>query len=132
MFNPKFASGSKNLRKEAISKGEDADIVFIVGKQKHRIPSYKQVLSLSNEVLKVQFQGNFKERSAKELFLPDLDPKAFHLFLQFLYFGEFEVDDDEKSLDLVLKIYEIAHRYLAQQLIKVCAKFVALKLVPHH
>lgn len=106
----------------------DADVVFIVGKQKHRFPSYKQVLSLSNDVLKSQFQSNFKDKSAKEIIIPDLDPKAFQLFLQFLYFGEFEVTDDENCLDLVLKVYEIAHRYLAKQLMRACDNFVTLKV----
>ena len=121
---------SRNQRKQSINNGVNADIVFVVGTQKHRIPSYKQVLSLSNEVLKVQFQADFKDKSAKEIFIPDLDPKAFQLFLQFLYFGEFELDDNAQSLDMALKVYEIGHRYLAKQLKQVCAKFLT-QMIDH-
>ena len=124
----KLVNGSKLFRKYQINNGEVSDVVFIVGPNKQEILGYKQLLSLSNDVFNAQFNNQYLDKNTDEIRIPDLDPEAFNLFLQFLYFGEFEINDDEKSLDLILKIYEIGHRYLTKHLMEICCTFVGTKL----
>ncbi|XP_044739946.1 BTB/POZ domain-containing protein 2-like [Chrysoperla carnea] len=101
-----------------------ADIYFILKKDKEqrRIPAHKFVLSLGSEVFKKMFFGSLAIKS-DTIGITDVEPAAFMVLLNFLYFNEVQI-----NFKIVTHTLYVAKKYVVPALEKHCVDFLKKNL----
>lgn len=111
-------------RAERIKSLLDADITFVVGPEKHKIPAYSQLLILANDVFRVMLKGgSFGYENKTEYEIPEFSPKDFKNFLEYMY---------NDKIDFVIStpcnIYKIAHQFMVKPLCESCLDHICKNL----
>lgn len=71
-----------------------ADVYFVCGDAKERIPAHKMILSKAGRVFDDMFYGNSTENFNADVELPTTSPSAFKDFLQLIYLDKVDVKDE--------------------------------------
>ncbi|KAJ6250603.1 btb/poz domain-containing [Anaeramoeba flamelloides] len=102
-----------------VNNKEFADLKFVVGKKKSIFYAHKFFLSLVStywrNVLYSEGWETRLTRALTEIYLPELEPRIFRSFLQFVYTRSVEIKGD-----LVFELRDIAKKYEIEELFKYC------------
>ncbi|KAJ6240726.1 btb/poz domain-containing [Anaeramoeba flamelloides] len=102
-----------------VNNKEFADVKFVVGKKKAIFYAHKFFLSLVSaywrNVLYSKGWETRRTRSLTEIYLPDLEPRIFLSFLQFVYTRSVKIKGN-----LVFELLDIAKKYGIEELFKYC------------
>ncbi|XP_044728793.1 BTB/POZ domain-containing protein 2-like isoform X2 [Chrysoperla carnea] len=106
---------------------ELSDIYFVLkndnkDEKQHRIPGHKLVLSVRSDVFKSMFFGSLATNTA-EIEIPDVDPTAFMVLLNFLYCNDILI-----SSETVMNILYVAKKYIVPELENHCVEFLEKEL----
>lgn len=111
---------AENLNDMFISK-EHTDVTLHV--KAKTFSAHKVILAARSPVFTAMFQNDMIEKQTGEIKIPDCDPDAFDVFLEFLYSATVDFEKCNAS-----ELYKIAHKYDVSDLKSVCSDFVAEKL----
>lgn len=120
LITSKSAFASKICRKQYLDE-KTADIHFMCGKQRERVPAHKCILSKASDAFDNMFYGPLAEPG--DIHLPDTSPAAFKDFLQFCYLDEVNLD-----LEHIVEIMDLTNKYCMPECLVVCGKFWAKHL----
>ncbi len=99
-----------------------------VGQQKKLWVLHEEILCARSEYFKKAFQGGFKEAIDKEITLPEFDPAAFSLVVDWIYGGVLKTqssyvednkgptDEEIKAMSQFCKLYHIAQTLCVEEL----------------
>lgn len=98
---------------------ETADVHFVIGdqQQSERIPAHKIILSIGSDVFKAMFYGEMKETG--DIVIVDASVAAFTEFLQFFYFNEVELTEEN-----VPEIVNLGKKYDVINCLTNCERFL--------
>ncbi|XP_055705848.1 kelch repeat and BTB domain-containing protein 3-like [Phlebotomus papatasi] len=96
-----------------------SDMIFVVGKEKKRVPGHKFILSSCSWQFYNAF--NLLKLDKDELPVEDVSYESFLGFLSYCYTGKVFLDD--KS---TLEILKLAHRFQIDHLVKLCTDYLYL------
>lgn len=119
LITSKSAFASKISRKQYLDE-KTADIHFICGKQRERIPAHKSILAKASDAFDSMFYGPLAEADIQ---LPDTSPDAFKDFLQFCY-----LDEVNLNLEHIVEIMDLTNKYCMTECTVVCGNFWAKHL----
>ncbi|KAK0398386.1 hypothetical protein QR680_002568 [Steinernema hermaphroditum] len=110
-----------------------ADVYFLVGSNRDRIPAHKFILSTGSVVFCNMFNGHFMEHDpssaqempAQEIELPDVETDAMRALLKFLYTDELHINAEN-----VMCVFYAAKKYAVTTLEDECVKFLNMSLRP--
>ncbi|TMS37963.1 hypothetical protein L596_004792 [Steinernema carpocapsae] len=111
-----------------------ADVYFLVGTNKEKVPAHKFILSTGSVVFCNMFNGHFLEtefdttnveQPAQEIDLPDVEPDAMKALLKFLYTDELNINAEN-----VMCVFYAAKKYAVTTLEDECVKFLNMSLRP--
>ena len=93
---------------------------IVVGPEKETFRVHKKLLCSRAPVFDKMFNGSFKEAETQQASLPEDDPEAFSIFLEWLYSGSILPPGKDDNSKLVLndqiKLYCFAEKYCLAQL----------------
>lgn len=102
----------KIFRKQYLDE-KTADVNFICGAQRERVPAHKSILSKASDAFDKMFYGPMAEEG--DVKLPDTSPEAFKDFLQFCY-----LDEVNLNLDNIVEIMDLTNKYCMPECLAVC------------
>ncbi|XP_058445507.1 BTB/POZ domain-containing protein 1-like isoform X2 [Malaya genurostris] len=116
-------------RKEFLVNNEFmSDVVFLVGSEnKQRIYAHKLFLIAASEYFFAMFNGNFRESSATEIVLEDIEPKIFLTILRFVYCGKIDL-----TFDNIHEIYIHSRKYMLMELLSMASNFLERSIEPNN
>jgi hypothetical protein len=104
-----------------------ADVVFVVGKDKVRMPAHRILLAMSSPVFEWMLfppaafpDKKLDEKLPIEIAIPDEDPAVFKAMLQCIYTDQLPIEQDA-----VRSYIDIALKYEIEKLKQLCTDFVA-------
>ena len=95
---------------------EKCDIVFVV--KEERVPSFRLILMIKNKA----FQQMFSQCNDKEFIVNDLNPEAFKLMLDYIYWNKISTDNSKDYLALFIDVFRCAERYQVTPLMVIMEK----------
>lgn len=116
----KSGFASKIFRRQYLDE-KTADVYFICGRKRERVPAHKSVLSKASDAFDRMFYGPMSEVS--DVKLPETNPEAFKDFLQFCY-----LDEVDLSLEHIVEIMDLTNKYCMPECLAVCGNFWAKHL----
>lgn len=120
LITSKSAFASKIIRKQYLDV-KTADVRFICGTQRERIPAHKCILSKASDAFDKMFYGPMAEDG--DILLCDTSPEAFKDFLQFCY-----LDEVNLNLEHIVEIMDLTNKYCMPECLVVCGNFWAKHL----
>ena len=99
-----------------------ADVHFVVGRDRQRVPAHKFVLSVGSAVFDAMFNGGMATTSS-EVEIPDVEPSAFLALLKFLYTDQVTID-----AETVMTTLYTAKKYAIPALEQACVEFLKKNL----
>ena len=99
-----------------------ADLVFRV--QGEEIKAHKAFLAARCSYFNNMFQSGMIEGNSNVIEVPDIKPKTFEAFLEFIYCGEVTSEDEEIWLDLL----ELSDKYCMKSLEELCSSSLKGKM----
>jgi len=85
-------------------------VTLYVGLACKKFTVHKALLCESSDFFKKGFMGGFKEAQEKEMSLPEDNPEAFSLFLDWLYTHTLPICSTEAQLDDLYRLYFFAEK----------------------
>lgn len=119
-ISSKSSFASKIIRKQYLDE-KTADVYFICGPQRERVPGHKGILSKASPIFDKMFYGAMPEQG--DIKLPDTPPEAFKDFLQFCY-----LDEVNLNLEHIVKVMDLTNKYCMPECLVVCGSFWAKHL----
>lgn len=110
----------KIFRKQYLDE-KTADIYFVCGRERERVPAHKCILSKASDAFDKMFYGPMAE--VGEVLLPETSPEAFKDFLQFCY-----LDEVNLNLEHIVEIMDLTNKYCMPECLVVCGSFWARHL----
>lgn len=111
-FNDRFSHRFNRLQK--LNKFTDCSFKI----ENKILTCHKLILAAASPVFEAMFYGNFDVDAASSILITDISFKSFQLFIEFLYTGEL---NDEENLDNLIEIAGCAQKYMIDdELKKVC------------
>lgn len=120
LTSSKSAFASKIFRKQYLD-GKTADVHFVCGAQRERVPAHKSILSSASDAFDSMLYGPLAEDG--DIRLPDTAPEAFKDFLQFCY-----LDEVTLNLDCIVEVMDLCNKYCMAECLVVCGSFWAKHL----
>ncbi|KAJ6636352.1 BTB/POZ domain-containing protein 6-A [Pseudolycoriella hygida] len=120
LVTSKSAFAAKIFRAQYLDE-KTADIYFICGSQRQRVPAHKCILSKASDAFDKMFYGPMAE--VGDIQLPDRSPEAFRNFLKFCYFDEVNL-----NLEHIVEIMDLTNKYCMPECLVVCGNFWAKHL----
>lgn len=118
-----------------VAKNQFADVFFLVGKDKERIPAHRMILAASSEVFRVTLYPltGFDNKGAPiygtpgpkeaEYVVPEVTPVVFKKFLEAIYTDETEISDSD-----VKELVGLASKYKVDTLLEQCKEHLEQSL----
>lgn len=113
----KSGFASKIFRRQYLDE-KTADVYFVCGRKKVRVPAHKSVLSKASDAFDRMFYGPMAE--VADVKLPETNPDAFKDFLQFIYLDEINL-----NLEHIVEIMDLTNKYCMPECLAVCGNFWA-------
>lgn len=110
----------KISRKQYLDE-KTADVYFVCGRQRERVPAHKSVLSKASDAFDRMFYGPMMEEG--DVLLPETSPDAFRDFLKFCY-----LDEVNLNLEHIVEIMDLTNKYCMPECLAVCGSFWAKNL----
>lgn len=99
----KSGFASKIFRKQYLDE-KTADVFFMCGRERERVPAHKCILSKASDVFDNMFYGPMAEEG--DVLLPDTSPESFKDFLQFCYLNEVAL-----NLENIVETMDLTNKY---------------------
>ena len=97
--------GAANLRRRYTQ--DTADVLFVNGESKERLPAHREVLKVASAVFFKMFSGDWKEKEEREIPAPEeYKWESFKAAISLLYGEEVEVEES-----CIPDVYRVAHCY---------------------
>ena len=115
-------SNSEILRGEQyVNNPDTSDVVFVVeGKNFH---AHRGTLLAESEVFKSMFDGNYREKEATSIPIPNIRWPVFNAMMQCIYTGTVDV-----NLDIAQELLEAADQYMLESLKELCEQKISQHL----
>ncbi|KAH7721795.1 BTB/POZ domain-containing protein 6 [Aphelenchoides avenae] len=112
----KAAPTLKERMSHMLSDVTTADVMFIVGDEKTRIPAHSNVLAAASDAFKAMFYGEFNRENDVEI--PDASVGGFRSLLRYVYTDEADITED--NLESVLRLSD---KYVLHGLFEECVEW---------
>lgn len=104
-----------------VGKKQSSDVTFLIeGKEFY---AHKIALTAHSEVFKSMFQGDYREKDAASIPIPNIRWPVFKAMIECMYVGSVEV-----TTDIAQELLEVADRYMVDKLKKLCEDAIAEQL----
>ena len=104
-----------------VGKKQSSDVTFLIeGKEFY---AHKIALTAHSEVFKSMFQGDYKEKDAVSIPIPNIRWPVFKAMMECMYVGSVEV-----TTDIAQELLEVADQYMVDSLKKLCEDAIAEQL----
>lgn len=105
---------------EILESGKFSDFKIIAKGKEFKV--HRNILSLASPVFATMFEIDLDEKKLNCATV-DCDPEIFQHLLEFIYSGKLP----ENFADVAIKLYEVAHLYQIESLVKYCVGYVLSK-----
>ncbi|XP_056161625.1 ARM REPEAT PROTEIN INTERACTING WITH ABF2-like [Syzygium oleosum] len=102
-----------NLRKQYKKKTMPSDVTFWV--EGEQFYAHKFFLSASSDAFRAMFDGNYREKDATNVEIPNIKREVFAAMMRFTYTGSVDV-----TLDIAEDLLRAADQYLMEELKRFC------------
>ncbi|KAL0236188.1 hypothetical protein GEMRC1_002770 [Eukaryota sp. GEM-RC1] len=116
---PNFTSDILN----SLRSGSMSDVIVTV--QNDSFNAHKLILSVVSPVFHTMLNKDFKEGITGEVNIPDQDPNAFQVFLDFIYTSKLDC-----NVTLLAPLLELGQRYQVLPLVSLCLELLCDELTP--
>ena len=104
-----------------VGRKQSSDVTFLIeGKEFY---AHKIALTAHSEVFKSMFQGDYKEKDAVSIPIPNIRWPVFEAMIECMYVGSVEV-----TTDIAQELLEVADQYMVDNLKKICEDAIAEQL----
>ncbi|KAF8025250.1 hypothetical protein BT93_F2176 [Corymbia citriodora subsp. variegata] len=107
-----------NLRKQYKKKPMPYDVTFWVEGQ--QFYAHKFLLSASSDAFHAMFYGNYQEKDATEVEIPDIRQEVFAAMMRFIYTGSVDI-----TMDIAQDLLKASDQYLMEELKRLCQGAIA-------
>lgn len=113
------------LGEQYVGKKPLSDIVFLIeGKEFY---AHKIALQANSEVFKSMFEGNYREKEADTIPIPNIRWPVFEAMMRCMYTGSVQVEPG-----IAQELLEAADQYMVDHLKKLCEEAIAQQLSPEN
>lgn len=104
-----------------IGHKQSSDVTFLIdGKEFY---AHKEALTAHSEVFKSMFQGDYREKDATSIPIPNIRWPVFKAMIVYMYEGSVEV-----TTDIAQELLEVADQYMVDNLKKLCEDAISEQL----
>jgi hypothetical protein len=109
------------LGRQYVGKKTSSDVTFLI--ENREFPAHKSALEAHSEVFKNMFQGNYREKDAQSIPIPNISWSVFEAMMICMYTGTVEVDPD-----IAIELLKASDQYMVDNLKRLCEDAIAEQL----